>query len=379
VTIDAVRADHLGAWGYERPTSPHLDALAARSTRFAWALTPTPTTRWALRGISLGRYSSSFGWTDGARKARMGVAPALADSLAAAGYDTRSIMCCPWAPDMAVAIHAGMAEVIQPSASPREKGKRWVGRQVSAEVVQFLSSRPQGGAKPFFVWTHIIDPHNPYQRPAGAPDFGGGRMDQYDSEIAYADSCLGEILAALERSGLAATTIVAVASDHGEEFSEHGRSFHGSTLYNESLRVPLVIHLPGASARVVDTPVSLTDLAPTLAELTGVAGPAGQNGRSLAAAVRGAGDAPARPVLAEVIPDEKTTRNLLAVMSGCDKLIWDRESNTFELYSRCKDPGDRDDRSAADPKLLAQMQRLMAAQVDVEMGALPEPAGSGAR
>jgi choline-sulfatase len=368
VTIDAVRVDHLGAWGYKRPTSPRLDALAARSTRFAWALTSTPTTRWALRSIALGRYSSSFGWVDGGATARRTKAPALGESFAAAGYDTRNIMCCPWPPDMAEVVHAGVAQVDQPAASPREKSKRFNGEQVAARVAAFLSSR-RGATRPFFVWTHLIDPHNPYERRPGAPDFGDGQLDRYDSEIAYADARLGAILDALERSGLARSTIVAVASDHGEEFGDHGRRFHGASLYNEALRVPLIVHLPGAPARVVDTPVSLVDIAPTLADLAGVTAPAGASGRSLAAAVRGTGPAPQRPILAEVIPDEKITGNLLAVMSGCDKLIWDRQANVFELYSRCADPGDRDDRAASEPQVLERMRQLMAARVDADLAA----------
>ena len=370
VTIDATRADHLGAWGYDRPTSPRIDALAARSTRFSWAHTTTPTTRWAVRSIALGRYSSSFGWARDGSTAKRTMAPTLAESFAKAGYETRTVMCCPWPPDTAAIVHAGMAEIEQPDASVREKSKRFTGEQVAARVTAFLS-RPRAEARPFFVWAHMIDPHNPYEPRSGVPDFGAEPVDRYDNEIAYADARVGEILDALDRSGLAKNTIVAVASDHGEEFQDHGRAHHGRSLYNEVLRVPLIVHLPGAPARVEGTPVSLVDLAPTLADLTGVAAPAGANGRSLADAVRGTGQAPTRPILAEVIPDEKIDRNLLGVVSGCDKLIWDREGNVFELYSRCSDVGDQHDRSASEPEVLERMRRLMAAHMDAELAAFP--------
>src|SRR5690606_5811593 len=121
---------------------------------------------------------------------------------------------------------------------------------------------------------------------------------RYDAEIAYVDRHVGRVLAALDPR----TTIVALASDHGEEFGEHGTRFHARSLFNQVVRIPLIVRYPGAPARVVAGPASLVDVTPTLLELAGVAGPAGMNGRSLAASIRAGVEPPAHPVLMELVP-----------------------------------------------------------------------------
>src|SRR5690606_31495038 len=120
----------------------------------------------------------------------------------------------------------------------------------------------------------------------GAPHFGDRAADRYDAEIAFVDLQVGRILDQLRAAGLDGSTIVVVTADHGEELGEHGQRYHGRSLYNQGTRIPLVIHDPGAAPHVVDTPVSLADVMPTVLDLVGLAGPAGMNGVSHAGAVR---------------------------------------------------------------------------------------------
>ena len=372
ITIDSVRADHIGAWGYQRPTSPAIDALAARSTRFAWALTTAPSTRWAISTMSYGRYPSTWGWVKNGKTAKLGKGDALPKIFADAGYDTHGIMCCTRFFGKATGPLVGLQH-IDDSANDAYKNQRsdqYNGDLLAIKVVEWLEHRPTGG-KPFFLWTHFIDPHHPYRHLPGTPEFGKKPVDRYDSEIAFVDRQVGLILHALDRRGLADSTIVAVAADHGDEFKEHGNYYHSKNLYNQVLRVPLVIHLPGAAPRVVDAPVSLADLGPTLVDLVGLTGPSGQNGRSQAAAVRGAGDPVRRPVLSELIPGDGSERNLIAVTDGCDKLIWDRDANTYQLFSICRDPADAVDRAAADPVATERMRGLLREHGDIELTPLP--------
>ena len=373
ITIDSVRADHLGAWGYARRTSPAIDALAARSTRFAWTLTTAPSTRWAISTMSYGRYPSSWGWVKNGKTAKLGRGNSLPAAFAAAGYDTQGIMCCTRFFGSATGPFAGIAKIDDSANQAYKSGRQehYNGDLVATKVIAWLDKR-RSSSRPFFLWTHFIDPHHPYHKLPGAPDFGPKAADRYDSEIAFVDRQVAAILKALDRTGLADDTIVALAADHGDEFKEHGHYYHSKNLYNQVLRVPLIVHVPGAPPRVVTDPVSLADLAPTLVDLVGLPAPEGQNARSQAAAILGAGPPAARPVLSELIPGDGVERNLIALTQGCDKLIWDRQANTYQLFSICRDPGDADDRANAEPLVVERLRTLLLEQGDAELTPIPK-------
>jgi arylsulfatase A-like enzyme len=382
ISIDAVRADHMSAYGYERPTTPVLDELAARSTRFAWAITASPTTRRAIPALLTGRYASTLAFREG-----NGVWPPvlqkkhhtlLGESFRRAGYETRAVLCCTTLFDKA----AGVVEGIDSVDAGAEKlyqsrPAKYNGDDIAARVTRLLRDRAGAAGKPLFLWVHFIDPHNPYKDLPGAPSFGEREIDRYDSEIAYVDARIGEILATLGEAGLSENTLIAVVADHGDEFFEHGNQFHGRSLYNELVRVPLIVHAPGAPPRVVPEPVSVVDVGATLLDLVGLERPAGQNGRSLAAAVRGDGPAPARAVLAELIADRNISRNLIAAFHGEWKLIWDLDANTYELYSLSDDPGDTRDLAGARPEVAAELRRSLQEAVDVELTLLPTDKHAG--
>lgn len=377
VSIDAVRPDHAGAWGYRRPTTPNLDRMAARATRFAWAFTSVPTTRPAITSLLTGRHPSTFHWI---RRLKLlwkeSAAVGLAEALADAGYDTAAIACCERF-ERAENELAGLAAIdaspiARLAASPGQANSDAVARG----AVRWL--RHRRSSRPFFLWMHLIDPHAPYQVPAGGRRFGDRTLDLYDAEIHFADRSLGTVLAALDELHLDSSTIVAVVSDHGEEFAEHGVRFHSRSLFNQVARIVFVLRVPGAAPRVVETPVSIVDVMPTLLELVGVDGPGGMNGRSLAAAVRGEDSRP-RPVFIEVYPMENVERNLAAVVDGGWKLIWDREANAWSLFS-LGDPDDREDRAAAEPVRVAAMRALLLATIDRELAAaLPQASRPRAR
>lgn len=382
ISLDAVRADHLGAYGYQRPTSPVLDDLAARSTRFAWAITASPTTRRAIPSLVTGRYASTLAFREG-----NGVWPPslqkkhhtlLGESFKRAGYETRAVMCCTTLFDKAAGVVEGIDGVdAGAEALYRSRPGKYNGDDVAARVIRLLRGRADAAGKPLFLWVHFIDPHNPYVDLPGAPSFGTQEIDRYDSEIAWVDARIGEILGALREAGMAENTVIAVVADHGDEFYEHGNRFHGRSLYNELVRVPLLIHAPGAPPRVVAEPVSVVDVAATLLDLVGLERPAGHNGRSLAAAVRGDGPAPDRTVLAELIADRNISRNLVAAFHGTWKLIWDLDANTYELYSLAEDPGDTRDLAADRSEVADELRRRMHEAVDLELTLLPTDKHAG--
>jgi arylsulfatase A-like enzyme len=287
----------------------------------------------------------------------------LGESFSKAGYETFAIMCCGPLFDKAHGVVDGIENV---DASAAEFGKRGAnGFAVTKRLVTFLKGR-SGANKPFFVWSHFLDPHDPYAVHPGAPSFGRRPIDKYDSEIALVDGYLGQIVEAIEEAGLADSTVIAITSDHGDEFLEHGQEFHGRSLYNEVLRVPLVIHYPKASPRRIQTPVSMLDVGPTLLDLVGIDTPP-VSGVSHARAVRDGGEPRARVVLSELIKDYSITRNLRAAIWDRWKLIWDMDSNTHELYDLKNDPKDETDLSESKPDVVAQMREKMSAQSDTDL------------
>ncbi len=340
VSIDALRADHLGAWGYRRATSPHLDAFAARATRYAWAVTPSPSTRHAVPALLSGRLPS--------RTDRAARPPALAEALQAAGYTTAAILCCDHvvAPDVlrGFATVDGAAEASR-LTSPGQANAA----AVIATATRWLSARPP--ASPAFLWIHLYDPHFPYVTPPDDAGFGDRDVDRYDAEIRSTDRALAALFAAVDP----ARTIVVVASDHGDEFGEHGLRFHARSLYNQVIRVPLVIAAPGLAPGVVEIPVSLVDVMPTLLELAGVPAVAGLSGRSLR-------DPLPRPILLELPPDRTITRDLVGVIHAGRKVIWDREANAWSAFTL----DDVADASAEDAT--PEDRALLLQTLDVELG-----------
>lgn len=354
ISIDALRADHLGSYGYARNTSPKLDAFAATGTRFAWAFTSCPSTRCAIPSLLTGRYASTLG-----EGAESDAVPSAAELFRDAGYTTAAITCCERF-TLAKRELAGFT-VIDASADATRMQRAG---QSNADVVadntlEWL--RAHDPQQPYFLWLHFYDPHHPYEAPSG-PDFGERDVDRYDTEISYVDQHVGRVLAALDPS-----TIVVVTADHGDEFNEHGIRFHARSLFNQVVRVPLIVRAPSATARAVDTPVSIVDVLPTMLDLAGIAGPRGMNGVSLAPALRGA-PAPVRPVFIELIPDHQIHRDMAAVISSPWKAIWDRRANAWSLYS-LGDPDDSDDR-VDDPEL-PRMQKLLRETLDRETSRLP--------
>ncbi len=346
ISIDALRADHLGAYGYTRKTSPNLDAFAAAATRFDAAYTSCPSTRCAIPSLLTGRYYSTLKPTRDV--------PTLAKSLRDAGWQTAAITCCARF-GLATNELAGFTLVDGTADSIRMSRAG----QSNADVVidtalEWLAGRDT--QKPYFLWIHLYEPHFPYSAPSG-PDFGDRDIDRYDTEIAYADEQLARLFARLDPSA-----IVAVTADHGDEFGEHGIRFHARSLYNQVVRVPLIVRAPGVKARVVDAPVSIVDVMPTLLDLAGVTGPAGMNGVSLAPVIHGEPTKP-RPILIELLPDAQIKRDRAAVISPPWKAIWDREANAWSLYN-LRDHDDTDNR--ADDSALPSLQKLLLETLDRE-------------
>lgn len=324
VTLDTVRADRIGAYGYADASTPHLDALAARGERYDAAISPLPLTIPAHASLFTGLYPPRLGLRangDGVLGAEHAT---LAEHLQGAGWATAASVSAfvttrIWGFDQGFDAYF--------DAVPEAAGNIWRGTRDATEVVDealaWWGSQPDGRQR--LLWVHLYDAHFPYTPPEPFASAHEGRP--YDGEIAYVDAELGRLLDAAGPN-----TLVVVASDHGEGLGEHDELTHGLFTYQTTQRVPLIVAGPGVAPAVVSHPVSLVDVLPTVLSRVGVEVPEGLDGQVLPGSPR--------PVYAE---SWQPTQRFglaphLAVVDGATKLI---DTPDPELYALDADPSER--------------------------------------
>jgi len=360
VTLDTVRADRLPAYGYDGIATPALDALAREGVRFAQAATTVPFTLPAHASMLTGVYPPRHGVRENVGFALGGEPPTVAERLREAGYATAAFVSA-FVLDSRWGIGRGFEtyhDDFDPQlvASANLAAAQRDGAETVAAATAWLDARPAG--RPFFLWLHLYDAHDPYTPPAPYAARYPGRP--YEAEIAYVDELVGRFRAALEARGLLAATALAVTADHGEGLGEHREQFHGFFVYDATVRVPLLLRLPGGelAGRVVSTAVSHVDLAPTLLELAGQPPAAGLDGESLLA-VAASPDDPERAVYAESLYPllHYGWAPLRALRSGTRKWI---EAPEPELYLHAEDAGETRNRIDSDRRSAVAMRRELA-------------------
>jgi len=285
ITIDTVRADRLGAYGYAKAATPVLDRLAREGVRFTDATTQAPLTGPAHAALLTGQYPARLGVRDNATTPVPDTATTAAELFKARGYRTGGfvgafILTAPYGFaqgfDTFDADFPGFSDALKLQVQRR-------GDAVVDAAVKWLDA---GGAQPFFGWVHLYDAHAPYDPP---PPFAARfKASPYDGEIAFVDACIGRLVSALERTGRLDRTLVAVVSDHGESLGEHGEQEHGMFLYESVLHIPWIMRLPARAhaGTIVGDQVRVIDVLPTLAAIVGVPMPR-IDGESVASLVEG--------------------------------------------------------------------------------------------
>ncbi len=284
VTIDTLRADHLGCYGAATATTPQLDALARRGVRFQTATAHAPLTAVSHASILTGLLPTRHGVRDNGTFVLPNSLPTLAERFGAAGYQTAAFV-SGFPLDHRFGFARGFSSYddnLPHGNDPRRAP--YVERSAdatTAAVQRWLAAC----AQPWFAWVHYFDPHAPYEAP---PEFAGRFADRaYAAEIAYVDDRLGALLQGIEARA-PGRTLVLVTADHGESLGEHGEATHGVYVYDSTLRVPFLIAGPGvAGARVSEVVARGVDVSPTLLDLAGLEPAAGSDGRSLRPALEG--------------------------------------------------------------------------------------------
>jgi len=341
ITVDTLRADRVGAYGWGRARTPAMDALAARGVRFTRAFAPAPITLPSHASLLTGLYPPGHGSRHNGVAVR-GDVPTLAERLRAAGWATGAFVAA-FPLDRRFGLARGFQEYGDRTARA-DDGRPLNERPGRAVVDEALAWLARAGAGRVFLWMHLFEPHAPYvPDPARGPAGASLPADvRYDDEVAAADVQVGRLLSGL--GARATSAVVALAGDHGEAFGEHGEVSHSVFLYDTTLRVPLVIAAPGVPPSVVDVAASLVDIAPTFLQLAG-APPMPAEGISLVPALHAGIPAP-RDLYAETYAPlmDFGWSPLRSIRSGTLKFI---EAPTPELFDLDADPGENRNQAAA--------------------------------
>jgi arylsulfatase A-like enzyme len=382
VTIDTLRADHLGCYGYARPTSPVIDALAADGALFENGWAHAPSTRYSMPAIASGRWPSAITWDESIWWPRLGPdVRTTAQALHDAGYFTGGMFSFSY---FALADHRGFERGMDEYHAERAalhvavngpmESHGSSSREITDDAIAFVDAH-RGGK--FFLWIHYYDPHLSYETHPEVPPFGTSRVDGYDGEIRFTDLHLGRLIAHLREIGLWGRTAVVLTGDHGEGFGEHGVTEHGFDLYPAQTKVPFIVRVPGVAPRRVRAPAGHIDIAPTLLNLArGTPEPA-FIGRSLVPDVAGppAPDTDTRAVFQEVTSERGKKR---ALVTTTRQLVWNAApSDTTECYDRTRDPAEEhdiwqqggDDSGAGSCTALARRLRRLVAGLALPSGA----------
>lgn len=372
ISIDSLRADHLHSYGYARATSPNLDALAAEGTSFETVISPTSWTLPAHMTLLTSLPPEKHGVITNRFRLSSSI-PTLPEKLQRAGYATAGFVSATYL-DGLFGFSRGFDEYDDYTLLrvAGEKSRRaTTAHLVANRAIDWLDARakqPRTAAspRPFFLFLHFFDVHYDYNPPPpysrmfdrayhgratgdlddirlGAPPRDVDHaVALYDGEIAWVDANIGRILARLRAQGLDRNTIVAVTADHGEEFLDHGQAGHFKTLYDEVVRVPLIVRYPGhvAAGRRVAGQVRLMDVGPTLFSLAGVRLPRAHietAARSLACFVR-----PAKTKPVPALPAFGDLQGEIASLRTADaKLIRNLRTHEEEFYDLTRDPRER--------------------------------------
>ena len=342
-TVDALRADHVSSYGYARPTTPNLDELAREGARFDAAYCPTPHTSYSITSLMTGKYMRPL--------LALGLgedSDTWAALLRRYGYRTAAFF-----PPAVFFIDGERFEALHERGLDFEYRKEEFASPAlrAAQVADYLARVPRD--KPLFLWVHFFEPHEPYVAHPEHP-FGASDIDRYDSEIAAADDGIGAILREVRASRPGA--VVIATADHGEEFGEHGGRYHGTSVYEEQVRVPLLVEGPGVATGSVRTVAQTIDLLPTVLSALGIPRPARLRGRDLGPALARKGDADSSPGLAFAETDEYT---LLA--RGDARLVCARRAGACRLFDRAHDSSEMHDLSADKPQEVRELRRALTA------------------
>lgn len=292
ITVDTLRADRLSCYGSTAVRTPHIDRLASEGVLFTNAASTIPLTLPAHVSILTGTYPPYHGVRENVGYLLDERTPTLASVLRAQGWATAGfvsayVLDAQWGTGRGFDRYFDDFDLAQMKSADISSVRR-TGDKTVAEAVRWLDQRP--GGRPFFLWLHLYDPHDPYRPPEPYKTTFAGRP--YDGTVAFTDALVGEFRQALEQRGLLDRSLLVFTADHGEGLGDHGEMFHGYFVYDTTIHVPLIVRTPtrALAGRMVTDAVSHVDLLPTILDAARLQAPATTHGTSLLPRMQGAAD-----------------------------------------------------------------------------------------
>ncbi len=367
IVSDATRADHLHCYGYDKETTPNLDELAREGVLFNNAIAQGSHTIVATPAIISSIYPSQHGMST-YRDILSDSVMTIAEVLQAQGYETIGISTNP---------HLTKQTGFDQGFDRYKSDSSWLNTDAEKVIDEFLGWLTKNGDRRFFAFLFLIDPHSPYEPPFSfLKRFGGDEnfivndwnvdslslyegterdelLARYDGELSYLDFHIGRLVKAMKRSGIYDNTVIVYTSDHGEAFWDHGRVGHGDTLYDELLRIPLIMKTPklfrfpelSIPPGRREFPVGQIDIMPTILDLLGISIPKAVQGISLLTPVFGKTGETDRLIFSEDILLQLGPYNIRSVRDGKWKFILNQKfpegSMQRELFNLEKDPHER--------------------------------------
>ena len=386
VLSDTLRRDHLSVYGYDRPTSPNIDAFAASATRYTNAFAQSPSTKPSVTSLFTSLYPTQHQVIRN-KQALPDTQVTLAEILKTNGFTTAAFV-----ENSVIGAQFGFDQGFDDWTfdNTRHFESEDTMEAFDDAILAWLSSRD---TTPFFLYVHYIDPHTPYMPPKqwkrrfhrgtytdsttfGVGDHTSPRVERniarYDEEIAYVDDRIGRVLAHLDALEFRENTLVVFLSDHGEAFMEHGKVHHSHSVYGELINIPLIIRYPGveAPARVGDFAAHV-DILPTILDVVGL----DRMGMPLAgrSLVREGSREPLAGLDTQVVSEHLRGSGQRALMAGDRKLIHNIDTDRLRLYDLEADPLDAHPlKSRDDQKRSQNLQRELQRRVE-EMGRPMDP------
>ncbi len=343
ITIDTLRADHVGCYGRTQAATPTMDRLAAKGIRFDQAIAHVPLTLPSHVTMMTGLTPPHAGVRDNASFTLGDKTLVIAEALAAAGYQTAAFI-SGFPLDHRFGLSRGFQKYDDHMPHGSSGRVAYVERKADRTTEAALGWLAKAHS-PFLLWIHYFDPHAPYEPP---PEYLSASTP-YDGEIAYVDAQLTRVIDELQRS----PTIVIVTSDHGESLGDHGESTHGLFVYDSTIRVPLIIQGPGLRPRIVSEIAMLSDIAPTILRLAGCSIPETMHGH----------------ILFESLPQERSAyaESLFGLLNcGWAPLRSTRDSKwkfidapSIELYDIGADPAEVHNVASSNPSIVTSLKNRL--------------------
>jgi arylsulfatase A-like enzyme len=338
--IDTLRQDRVGAYGYDQPTTPHVDAFAKDALRFTQLIPQASWTRPSVASLMTGVYPQVHGALD--RRDVMRELTTLAGTLAEGGYESHGFIT-----NANLLPHWGLGRHF--SRYVDCGAKDWSRRaDIDRTVVErALKSIPFVAGRPWFFYVHAMGPHSPYANSAGMRDlFDRSKYEHhkelfYDADLAFTDRQFGKLVRNLKKNGLYGEALIVLLADHGEELWERGKMQHGKSVYDEQLRIPLLIKLPGSrnAGMVRDELVRMIDIAPTLLRVLGLPARPEFQGESFHPLLFGEDLATERVGYAATFLDRHDSQS---ARTRTLKYMQDRERGMAGWFDLQKDPGEKE-------------------------------------